>query len=340
MTRMCTVAVAMLGLLLVCGLGSKAVAAEETGYKVLKKYELGGDGGWDYLSCDPEGRRLYISRGNRVQVMDTETGKVVGEVPNCQGIHGIALDLKRKKGFTSNGRDSSVTIFDLETLKETGRVKVGQGPDFIIFDPASDRVFTFNAGSKDATAISAADGTVAGTIKLEGRPEAAVPDDKGQVYVNLVDKHEVLELDAKGLKVKNRWSLDPTKGPMGLAMDKVKRRLFVSCSSEKMVVLDANTGKALATLTIGKGTDAATFDPSMGLAFSSNRDGTLTIVEEKPEGQFRVAGNATTMEGAKTMALDTKSHNIFLATARYKPATGGARPTPEPNSFTIVVVGK
>jgi DNA-binding beta-propeller fold protein YncE len=307
---------------------------------VLKKLELVGEGGWDYLTMDAASRRLYVSRGTRVLVLDVDHGKIVGEVANTVGVHGIALDTKRNKGYTSNGRDSTVTIFDLETFKETGRPQVGKGPDFIIYDPASDRVFTFNAGSKDATAISADTGAVVGTVKLEGRPEAAVPDEKGMVYVNLVDKHEVVAFDAKQLSVEKRIPVAPGNRPMGLAMDRVNRRLFVSCSNEKMVVLDADSAKVLASLTIGKGTDACAFDPGTGFAFSSNRDGTLTIVKEEPANHFRVAANVKTQEGARTMALDSKTHSLYLATARFKPATGGGRPMPEPNSFVILVVGK
>jgi YVTN family beta-propeller protein len=321
-----------------------AVSAEpsESAYRVLKKIPVGGEGGWDYLTMDSAGRRLYVARSDRIQIVDVDQGKLVGEVLKTPGVHGVTLDLKRKKGFTSNGGDSTVTVFDLETLKETARVKVGNRPDSILYDPASDRVFTFNAGSKDATAIAAGDATVAGTVKLEGKPEAAVADEKGIVYVNLVDKDEVVAFDAQKLTIKNRWPVAPAKGPMGLSMDRAKRRLYVTCRNEKMAVLDADKGDVLATPTIGKGTDACAFDPSAGLAFSSNGDGTLTVVEEKPANQFRVLANVETQQGARTMALDTKTHNVLLVTARYKPAAPGAtgRRAMEPNSFVVLVVGK
>jgi len=339
MTRRCTWVLPALTILLLAGIGIPAEPGE-SGYRVLKKIELGGEGGWDYLTMDAASRRLYISRADRVTVLDVDQGKTVGEVPGTAGVHGIALDTKRKKGYTSNGRDSTVTIFDLETLKETGRPKVGSRPDFILYDPASDRVFTCNAGSSDATAIDAESGTVAGTVKLGGRPEAGVADERGMVYINLVDKNEVVAIDAKKLSVEKRFPVEPGTRPMGLGMDRVKRRLFVSCANEKMAILDADSGKVLASPAIGKGTDACVFDPGAGFAFSSNRDGTLTIVEEQPADQFRVAANVKTQEGAKTMALDTKTHNLLLATARFKPSTGGGRPTPEPNSFVILVVGK
>jgi YVTN family beta-propeller protein len=316
-------------------------AEPETGYHVLKTIKLGGEGGWDYLTMDPAAHRLYISRATRVMVLDVDEGKVVGEVAKTEGVHGIALDTRRNQGFTSNGRDDSVTVFDLKTLQEKSRIKVGTRPDAILYDPASDRVFTFNAGSKDATAISAETGKVDGTVKLGGKPETGVADEKGMVFVNIEDKDEVVAIDAKKLTVTNRWPVAPGKEPAGLAMDRAKRRLFATCHNEKMVVLDADNGKVLGSPAIGKGTDACAFDPGAGLAFSSNRDGTLTVVEEKPEGEFKVAANVKTQEGARTMALDTKTHNIYLATAKFKPpAPGERRPTPEPDSFVILVVGK
>jgi DNA-binding beta-propeller fold protein YncE len=316
------------------------VAPVDGPYKVLKKYELGGEGGWDYLSIDAEARRLYIARGTHVMVMDLDKGKVVGDLPNTPGVHGVALVPKLKKGFTSNGGDSTATIFDLETLKETGRVQVGKGPDFILYDPASNQVFTFNASSKDATAIAADSGKVVGTVALGGRPESAIADEKGMVYVNIMDKNEVAAVDAKALTVKNRWPLAPGTTPVGLGMDLKKRRLFSTCRNEKMVILDADSGKVLDTVAIGNGTDACIFDAAKSLAFSSNKDGTLTVVGEartSPD-KYAVVENVTTQVGAKTMALDPKTHNLFLATAQFKEA--GKKSTPVPNTFTILVVGQ
>jgi DNA-binding beta-propeller fold protein YncE len=313
----------------------------DMGYKLQKTIKIGGDGGWDYLTFDPDAHRLYIARATRVQVLDVDKEKLVGEVADTPGVHGVALVPKRHRGFASNGRDNTVTIFDLETLKETARPKVGTRPDGILYDSASDRVFTFNAGSKDATAIDAEKGEVVGTVKLGGKPESAVADGKGMVFVNIEDKDEVVAFDAKDLSVKDHWAVVPGKAPVGLAMDRAKHRLFVSCHNEKMVVLDADNGKVLATPTIGKGTDYAVFDPATKLAFSSNGDGTLTVIEEKTEGEFTVAGNVATQRGARTMALDPKTHNIYLATAKFKaPAPGERRPGIEPDSFVILVVGK
>jgi DNA-binding beta-propeller fold protein YncE len=330
--------------LLLLLIGGFSVTAEDkdSGYKVIKKIELGGEGGWDYITMDSDSGRLYIARSDRVQVVDVEKGKLVGEVKGMKGLHGVALAPKHKKGFASSGGDSTVSVFDLDSLKETSRVKVGSRPDAIIYDPSTDRVFTFNAGSKDATAIDAEAGTVAGTVKLGDKPESAVADEKGMVYVNLETKSEIAAFDAKALEVKNTWQLGEGKGAVGLAMDRAKRRLFCTCGNEKMVVLNADDGKVLATLKIGRGTDAAGFDPGTGLAFSSNgRDGTLTVVDEK-DGQYRVASNVPTQAGARTMSVDTKTHNICLVTARFKTQADGqkGRPAQEPNSFMVLVVGK
>jgi DNA-binding beta-propeller fold protein YncE len=342
MTRIGSWVVAVAALV-VLGWGFGAPAEQpESAYKLLKTIPVGGEGGWDYLTMDPEGRRLYVSRSTRVMVIDVDKGKVVGEVANTPGVHGVALVPRHKRGFSSNGGDSTATAFDLESLKETARPKVGSRPDAILYDPATDRVFTFNAGGGDATAIDAENATVAGTVKLGGRPESGVADEKGMVYVNLVDKDEVAAFDAKELAVKERWPVAPGKGPMGLAMDRAKRRLFVTCRNEKMVVLDANSGKVLADVAIGRGTDACAFDPGTGLAFSSNGDGTLTVVEEKPADTYRVAANVPTQAGARTMALDTRTHNVLLVTARFKAAAPGekGRRAMEPDSFVILVVGK
>lgn len=321
-------------------LAAGGVAGPQTaapGYHVVKKIELGGDGGWDYLTFDPEAGRLYIARANRVMVVDAAEGKLVGEIPNTPGCHGVALAPKHGHGFVSNGGDATVTVFDLKTLRETARVKVGRRPDAILYDPATDRVFTFNAGSSDATAIDAATDQAVGTVGLGGKPEFAVADGKGRVYVNIEDKNEVVAFDAKNLSVEHRWPLAPGKRPSGLAMDRAKRRLFTTCGSGVMVVLDADSGKVLATPAIGQGTDACAFDPETGLAFSSNRDGTLTVVREDGSGGYAVAESVPTQAGARTMALDPKTHTLYLVTA--KPKAGQQRAI-EPGSFVVLVVGK
>jgi YVTN family beta-propeller protein len=334
-----TLTLAGLGLALMTGFAAPKAPA----YHVLRKIQIGGDGGWDYLMADGASHRLYISRGTHVTVVDTATGKVVGDIPNTQGVHGIALAPKLNRGFTSNGRDNSVTVFDLKTLKQIQRVSVGKGPDCIIFDGASNRVFTFNGESGDATAVDAATGKVAGTIALSGRPEYAASDDRGAVFVNIEDKSEIDTIDSKALKVTRHWSLSPGDGPSGLAIDRKHHRLFSVCGNEKMVVSDADYGKVVATPPIGKGPDAAAFDPDSGIAFSSNgEDGTLTLVHESSPNRYEIVGNVRTEPSARTMALDPQSHLIYLATAKFKPAAPGAprwRRQTEPGSFAILVVG-
>lgn len=320
------------------------------GYQVIKKIPVGGEGGWDYLFIDNAARRLYVSHATKVVVIDVDKGEVVGEVPNTNGVHGIAVVPELNRGFTSNGRDNTATIFDLKTLKAIGSVKTGGNPDAIIFDPATKRIFAFNrtraAADASATAIDAATGEVAGTIMLGGRPEFAVADGKGQIFVNLDDKSEIAVIDSRKLTVTQRWPLGPGQGPSGLAMDLKTRRLFSVCENQKMIVMNADNGKVIAALPIGKGTDAAAFDPESKLAFSSNGDGTLTVIHEDSPDKFSVVENAKTHPGARTMALDLKTHKIYMSAAEYgpPPAATADRPNPRPvilpGSFSVLVLGK
>ena len=320
--------------------------ASSSGYHVTKKITLGGEGGWDYLTVDSDARRIYISRATHVIVVNADTGAVVGDIPNTTGVHGIAIVPKEGKGFTSNGRDSTVTIFDLKTLKVLNRVKVGKNPDAIIYDPASHRVFTFNGAGADATAIDARSGEVAGTVALGGRPEFAVADGKGGVFVNLEDKSSVVALDSRKLAVTSTWPLAPCEEPSGMAMDRKHRRLFVGCGNKMMAVVNADSGQVVTTLPIGSGVDANGFDPKSELAFSSNGDGTLTVVHEDSPGKFSVVDSVATARGARTMALDEKTHNVFLVTAQFgpPPAPTPDRPRPRPSivpgTFMLLVVGK
>jgi DNA-binding beta-propeller fold protein YncE len=323
----------------------KSLSAAEPQYQLKQKYVIGGDGGWDYLTYDPAGKRLFISRGTRVQVVDPSKGSVLAEIPNTEGVHGIALALDLGKGFTSNGRENTVTVFDLKTLKETSKIKIegGENPDAIIYDPASKRVFTFNGRSKNATVIDAEKGTVAATIPLDGRPEFAAADGKGMVYVNIEDKSELVSIDARKATVANTWPLTGCEEPSGLAMDQKHRRLFAGCHNKVMAIVNADDGKVIATVPIGQGVDANGFDPETQLAFSSNGDGTLTVVHEDAPDKFKVVQNADTQRGARTMALDTKTHDVYLVTAEFDeqpPAEGQTRPrrTMKPGSFTLLVM--
>jgi YVTN family beta-propeller protein len=326
-------------------LSMAAFAATAPSYHLVKTIQVGGDGFWDCLTLDSRAHRLYIARSTRVQVVDVEAGTVVGEVANTPGVHGVAIVSSLHRGFTSNGGDNTVSIFDTETLKEVDRVKVGERPDFIFFDRGANRVFTFNGGSNDATAIDPATGKVVGTVALGGKPEFAVASRSGPVFVNLEDKSEVVAFDPQTLTVKSRWPLAPGEGPSGLAMDGRNHRLFSACGNEKMVVLDADSGKVVATVPIGKGPDGAAFDSDPGLAFSPNgRDGTLTVIQEETPDTFTVAATVPTQVSARTMALDRRTHMIYLAAARFAPQPAGGeqrrRPAIEPNSFVVLVFGR
>jgi DNA-binding beta-propeller fold protein YncE len=322
------------------------VAAAGQGYHVTKTYKVGGDGGWDYLTINSEARQLFISRGTHVMVIDVDSGKSVGDIADTQGVHGIALAPELGRGFTSNGREGMVSIFDMKTLATANKVKVGEGPDAIIYDPATKRVFTFNGRSQDSTAIDAAGGNVVGTVKLDGKPEFAASDAKGEVFVNIEDKSELTAIDANKLAVKSTWPLAPCTGPSGLSMDRKNRRLFVGCDNKMMAVVDADSGKVLATPAICEGVDATTFDPETGLAFASCGDGTLTVVKEESPDKFSVAENVPTQKGARTLALDAKTHNIFVVTAQFgpRPAATADNPHPRPpilpDSFVVLVVGR
>jgi YVTN family beta-propeller protein len=324
----------------------KSKSPAKAGYHLLKKIPVGGEGGWDYLFVDSAARRLYVSRGTRVMVFDADSGATVGEIPDTPGVHGVAIADDLGRGFTSNGRDGSVTIFDSKTLKAINKVKVGTNPDCIIYDAATHRVFAFNRGSSNASAIDAKTGEVSAPIALGGHPEFAAADGKGMVFVNLDNKSEIVAIDSKKLEVKAHWPVAPGEDPSGLAIDRKHMRLFSVCGNKKMVVVDANTGKVVADLPIGTGVDAAGFDPETNLAFSSNGEGTLTVIHQDSADKYSVVESVTTQRGARTMALDSKTHNVFLATAEFgaPPAPTPERPNPRgamvPNSFVILVFGK
>jgi YVTN family beta-propeller protein len=323
-----------------------AQTKSQSSYHVVKQFKLGGEGGWDYLTIDSKARRLYLSRSTHVMVVDADSGAIVGDIPDTAGVHGVAIAEEAGKGYTSNGRASTVTVFDLKTLKALKQIPVGKNPDAIIYDAASKRVFTMNGASNDATAIDMKTDTVAGTIPLGGRPEFAVSDEKGHVFVNLEDKSAIVEFDSQKLAVEATWPIAPAEEPSGLAFDRKHRRLFTVGSNKLMAVVNADTGKVVATVPIGSGVDAAGFDSDTGLAFSSNGDGTLTVVHEDSPDKFSVVENAATQRGARTMAFDPKTHQVYLVTAEFgpPPAPTPERPRPRPSivpgSFTLLVVGK
>ena len=308
-------------------------------YAVIHKYPIPGEGGWDYITADPDAKRLYISRGSHVQVMDTSNGKIVGDIPNTPGVHGIALAPKLGKGFTSNGRDNSVTVFDLKSLKETSRVKVGMNPDGIIFDPYTGYVFTFNGRSSDATAVDAKSGKVMGTVPLGGKPEGGQSDEKGNIYVNIEDKSSVVQFGAKSLKVIKSFPLAPGEEPTGIGYDAKKGLIFSGCGNSMLTVLDIKSGKVIGTAPTGGGTDFAGYDASTGTAFTSNGEGTLSVVM-LVGGKYKNIQNVKTQPSARTMALDAKHHLVYLIAADFEAAQAGQRRgTMKPGSANILVVG-
>ncbi len=315
-------------------------AATPTGYHVLTEIKIGGEGGWDYPSVDSTAHRLYLSHATHVVVVDIDSNKVVGDIPDTPGVHGIAIARDLGKGFISNGRGNNVTIFDLATLKATGTVATEMNPDAITYDPASKRVVAFNGRSKSATVIDGKTGMAVATIQLGGKPEFGAADGKGKIYDNLEDTNEIAEIDvAKGTLVK-KYPLTGCEGPSGLAMDTKARRLFSVCGNRVMAVSDPDKGTVIATPAIGAGPDGVVFDPGPGYAMSSNGDGTLTIVQQMG-GKYDVVENIATERGARTIALDDKTHKVYLPTATAGTApTGGGRAPFLPDSFKVVVVGK
>ncbi|HET7462764.1 MAG TPA: YncE family protein [Longimicrobium sp.] len=325
---------------------AQTAAPADGPYRVIHRTVIGGDGGWDYLTVDAAGERVFISRGTHVMVVDLRHDSLGGDLPSTPGVHGIALAPELGKGFTSNGRDSSVTIFDLRTLAATGSLKVtGRNPDAILYDPATRRVFTFNGGSANATAIDAVRGAVVGTVALGGKPEAAVLDGAGHVWVNVEDRGEVAEFDARSLRTLGHWALAGCEEPSGLAIDRAHGRLFSVCGNGVMVVTDMAAHRVAATLPIGRGADGAAFDPSSGTAFSSNGDGTMTVVRQDPAGRYAVVQTLATQRGARTIALDPSTHRVYTVTAELgaAPAATADNPRPRrpvlPGTFVLLTIG-
>jgi DNA-binding beta-propeller fold protein YncE len=322
-------------------------SAPSSGYHVAQEIKIGGEGGWDYLAVDAAARRLYVSHATQVAVIDVDSGKVVGEIPNLSGVHGIAVASDLGRGYISNGRSSMITLFDLKTLAPLGEVKsTGENPDAILYDPFSHRIFAFNGRSGDATVLDGKTGKVAGTIALGGKPEFAVTDLKGKVFVNIEDRGEVVAIGAQDLAVKAHWPLKPCEEPTGMAIDRKHRRLLIGCSNKLAAVMDFGTGKVITTLPVGDSVDGAAFDPGTGLGFTSNGEGTLTVIREETPDRFSVVENVPTRRGARTLALDEKTHSVYLSTAELGPAPAPTaeqprpRPTVVPGTFVVLVVNR
>jgi YVTN family beta-propeller protein len=323
-------------------MGALSAQAQKT-YKVETKWTLGGEGGWDYLTVDSAAHRLYITHGPRVEVVDTTTGKPVGAITGLKGTHGVALDDAGKFGYISDGRANEVVIFDRSTLETVGHVPAGTNPDGIAYEPVTKTVWAFNGGSKNVTVIDTVTRTVKATVALPGKPEFPVADGKGVVFDNIEDKNEIVRLDAKDPKITATWPLG-LESPSGLAIDLAARKLFAVCDGKKMAVVDADSGKVVATPAIGEGPDAAGFDPRTKLVFSSNGSGSLTIIDGS-NAAYKVLQNLTTEPSGRTMALDPATGKVYVVTAKFgpRPAPTAANPRPWPsvlpNTFAVVVIG-
>ncbi len=314
------------------------------GYHVVRQIPLGGDGRWDYVTLDTAGNRLFIARQTRVMVVDPVSGKLLGEIPGLNGAHGVALDYTTGHGFATSGRDGQVLMFDLKSLQELGKARAADDADAILYDPVSKHVFTFNGDAGSSTVIDPVTGKAIGNFVLGGKPEFGVSAGDGKLYVNIEDSAQVAEIDAKSQRVTRRWPLAPCTEPTGLAIDRAHHRLFSGCHSKIMAISDANAGKMIATVPIGEGVDDDAFDPATGLAFASNGDGTITVVHEDSPTSFHPVASVPTSRGARTMALDPRTHRIYTVTADFgtTPAPTSAQPHPRPRvvpgSFRLLVL--
>jgi YVTN family beta-propeller protein len=331
-----------------CGLGFVAAQSQERArpaYALLERWVVGGPGGWDYLALDSSGSRLFVTRANRVDVFSSASGRIVGSIPDTAGVHGVAFAPKLNRGYTSNGGAASVSVFDLESLQTLRVVQVtGTNPDAIVFEPVGNRILTFNGGSSNATVLDAATLDVVATIALPDKPEFAVADGAGRVFVNIESAQgQMAVIDAKRLAVIATWPLPGCARPTGLALDRVHQRLFSVCDAKVMAVTDASSGRHVADVPIGEHPDAAAYDPGLGFAFSANGDGTLTVVEQLDADHYRIAASLPTQRSARTLALDPRSHRIYLVAAEFGPAPAVTAATPRPRppvlpeSFTILV---
>ena len=324
---------------------SHAVAAPQSSdYRVLSQLKLGGPGGWDYLSFDAQRRHLFVSRGDRVEVLDVDQNKQIGTIPGTQGVHGIAIDQAAHRGYTSNGQSASVTVFDLDTLATVATITgTGEKPDAILYDPASKHVLTFNGKGHSFSVIDTQRNAVIATVPLGDKPEFAVTDGAGHVYVNLEDSAKLVKIDSQANKVLATWSLGTCTSPSGLALDVKQHRLFSVCDNKQMAVVDANNGKLVASVAIGEGPDAVVFDDATATVFSSNGEsGNITAVHQDDADHYSVVATIPTQPSARTLALDPKLHRLYLSAAQWAtpPAAGGGRPSVVPDSFTVLTVGR
>jgi len=327
-----------------CAVIAPTAASAQTPYSVIAKWTVGGEGGWDYLAVDPSAPHLFLTHGQRVDIVDTGSGKVIGSITDLKGTHGVVFDDENRYGYVSDGRANAVIVFDRKSFAKVGSIPAGTNPDGMVFDPKSKTVWAFNGRSNNATVIDTASQKVVATIALPGKPEFPVSDAAGSVYVNIEDKNEIVKLDVAEKKIVATWPLPGLESPTGQAIDIAGHRLFSVCDGKKMAVTDAATGRSLATPSIGEGPDAAGFDAKKQLAFSSNGDGTLTIIDaSKPD--YPVLQTVATKRGARTMAFDASNGRVYVVTSDFGPAPAATaenphpRPAVIPGSFSVLVVG-
>jgi len=326
-------------LLLVAALLLSSPAFAQKQYKLVDTVKLGGEGGWDYLTYEQGSHRLFITRGTHVMVIDTNSMKQIGDIPDLNGIHGVALVPALNKGFVSNGGDDSVAVFDLKTLKVTDKIKVGGRPDAILYEPFSKHVFTFNAKSQDSTVLDAASGKVIATIPLGGKPEFPASDSKGKIFVNIEDKAELAVIDVNNNKATAHWPLKGCEEPSALAFDVAHSRLFSGCGNKVMVVTDAASGKIITTVPIGAGVDAGAFNAKTQEVFMSCGEGTLPVIHEDAPDKYSVKQTVSTARGARTMTLDSETNTIYLVTAQFgEKGPNDRRPPVIPGTFELLVV--
>jgi len=316
------------------------MAQQKTGLKVINSYKISSSGGWDYITADGADKRLYVSHGNQVNILNSATGDSVGYVPNTPGVHGIALVKSLGKGYISAGRANAVVVFDLKTLKELDRIPVGTNPDAIFYDDFSKKIITCNGRSKDATVLDPATGKVVATVPLGDKPETAVSDGKGKIYVNGEGTSVVIVFDATTYKEVARYKIDGGEAPSGLDIDRKTNRLFIGCGDSKtMVVMDASNGKTVGKFPIGD-TDGVAFDPEWKLAYASNGGGNISVIREINKDKFEFVENIPTEPSARTIGLDNITHRLYLPAAKTEPNPAGGRPKQVPGTFHVIVVGK
>ncbi|MEP7107035.1 MAG: YncE family protein [Ferruginibacter sp.] len=316
-------------------------AQQQKGHHIISTFHIASPGGWDYLVTGPVNDWLYVSHGTQVNILNKKTGDSVGVIENTTGVHGIAFDVSNGKGYTSNGRINTVTVFDMNNNKVLAQIATGQNPDAILYEPFSKKIITCNGRSKNLSIIDPIQNKVVDSVDVGGKPETAVSDGAGKLFVNNEDKNEIVVVDTKTFKVLNHWSIAPGEGPTGLSIDKETKRLFAGCD-KLLMVIDANNGKIVDKLPIGDGCDGTAFDPATKNIFTSNGEGTLTVIHEDGDDKFTVVENVVTKRGARTIALDIATHLIYLPTAEFEPMAAGekGRPKMKAGTFQVLVVGK